>query len=159
MTEIKLLTSRLLYDIRNIAYVEGHLLEDDDVRHHTRHLVTDIGEDGNIDIVARSLHLAYAGLQWALTRTGHAPAPRYSDTLSLPRAYRLRLSSCLSHAHATLLTQLAHHFMVAYALYHWLSITNSTAAAKWREQADRYEARINALSTTAGVTTRRLTPL
>lgn len=159
MTRIKLLTSQLLYDIRNIAYVEGHVLEDDTTeREHTRHLVTDIAEDGNIDIVARSLHLSFTGLQWALARAALAPAPRYTDTLALPPAYELRLTACLSHAHASLLTQLAHRFMVASALYHWLSITHPDTAAKWRTEASECESRMASLTLSLSPATRRPSP-
>ena len=158
MTEIKLITSQMLYDIRNIAYVEGHLMEDSDTCLHKRHLVTDIAEDGNIDIVSRALLLAYAGLQWALTRADFTAAPRYTDILKLPRSFVLPLNRPLSHARATLLTQLAHHFMVASALCHWLSIVNGEAAARWRTRADEYETRISALAASAGVTTRHSSP-
>lgn len=159
MTKIRLLTSQLLYDIRNIAYVEGHVMEDETTaRQHIRHLVTDIGEEGNIDIVARALHMAFAALQWAVARAALAPAPRYTDVLALPHAYELRLTVCLSHAHASLLTQLAHRFMVASALCHWLSITHADAAAKWRAEASECESRIATLTLSASPTTRRSSP-
>ncbi len=158
MTKIRLLTSQLLYDIRNIAYVEGHLLPDDTDCHHRRHLVTDIGEDGNIDIVTRSLLLAYASLQWALARADLA-AGRYTDILSLPDAFVLPLTPTLSHARATLLTRLAHEYMVACALAHWLSITHPEAAAKWQARATALESRLTSSATTHTPLTRASPPI
>lgn len=158
MTKIRLLTSQLLYDIRNIAYVEGHLLPDDTECHHRRHLVTDIGEDGNIDIVARSLLLAHAALQWALARANLAPG-RYTDILTLPKTFVLPLTATLTHARATLLTQLAHEYMVACALAHWLSITHPEAAAKWQARATALESRLTSSATTHTPLTRASPPI
>ena len=41
----------LLYDIENVAYVEGHVMPDE--AEHARHTVIDIGAEGNVDILHR----------------------------------------------------------------------------------------------------------
>jgi len=50
------LREQLLYDIKNLAYVEGDVLPDD--AQHSKHQVQDIGEEGNVDRVTRMLDLA-----------------------------------------------------------------------------------------------------
>ncbi len=47
---------QLIYDIRNLAYVEGDIMPE--AQQHERHTVQDIGEAGNIDRVTRILDLA-----------------------------------------------------------------------------------------------------
>lgn len=55
---LEFLRTQLLYDIRNIAYVEGDVMADD--KQHSKHQVQDIGEEGNIDRVTRIMDMAVA---------------------------------------------------------------------------------------------------
>ena len=47
--------AELLYDIKNCAYVESHVMTPD--TEHARHMVADVGEEGNVDRVTRVLDL------------------------------------------------------------------------------------------------------
>lgn len=141
---ITLLTTQLLYDIRNYAYVESHVMAPDD--EHRRHMVCDIAADGNADIVARALHLAYARLLSALSPGGVELTRAYTDILALPKAYTICVAGARGHAHTSLLTQLCHKFMVASAMCRWLEITNPAAAGRWCAQADECERDITAFA-------------
>ena len=46
---------QLLYDIKNAAYVESHVMPPD--TEHAKHMVADVGEEGNVDRVTRVLDL------------------------------------------------------------------------------------------------------
>ena len=46
---------QLLYDIKNYAYVESHVMPPD--TEHAKHMVADVGEEGNVDRVTRVLDL------------------------------------------------------------------------------------------------------
>ena len=50
---------QLLYDIKNISYIEGSVLPQD-TEAHNRHMVQDVGEEGNVDRVSRILDLCHA---------------------------------------------------------------------------------------------------
>ena len=49
---------QLMYDIKNYAYIEGSVMDTDS--NHNRHMVQDVGEDGNVDRVTRVLNLTVA---------------------------------------------------------------------------------------------------
>ena len=46
---------QLLYDIKNNAYVESHVMAPE--TEHAKHMVADVGEEGNVDRVTRVLDL------------------------------------------------------------------------------------------------------
>ena len=48
---------QILYDIKNVAYIEGHKL--DEKQQHIQHTIVDICEEGNIDRVNRILYNVY----------------------------------------------------------------------------------------------------
>ncbi|MCD8388106.1 MAG: hypothetical protein LUD17_14670 [Bacteroidales bacterium] len=52
---------RLMYDLRNCAWIEGHLMPEEE--QHARHTVMDICEPGNIDRVEAMIALACAEAQ------------------------------------------------------------------------------------------------
>ena len=55
--KVKLIFEReqLLYDIKNNAYVESHVMAPE--TEHAKHMVADVGEDGNVDRVTRVLDI------------------------------------------------------------------------------------------------------
>ena len=46
---------QLLYDIKNYAYVESHVMPPD--TEHAKHMVADVGEEGNVDRMTRVMDL------------------------------------------------------------------------------------------------------
>ena len=49
---------QLLYDVKNYAYIEGSVLETESG--HSRHMVQDVGEEGNVDRITRVFDVAIA---------------------------------------------------------------------------------------------------
>lgn len=49
---------QLLYDVGNYCYVEGDIMPED--TQHTRHMVQDVVQEGNVDRVTRILDLAHS---------------------------------------------------------------------------------------------------
>ncbi len=133
----------LLYDIAHLGYVEGEVQE----ASHATHQTQDIIEDGNGDRITRVLDLVYAECQEMLmpyskqelsediTLTDEfKEADEYTITLSVPKTF--------SRTTAVLLKSLIHEYMVARALYEWLSITKPKAAEVWLEKTTELSARI-----------------
>lgn len=155
----------LLFDIRNLAYVEGEVMPEEN-QGHERHMVQDIAEDGNIERVSRILELAHAECVEALypyTKVGIEPItwqnnkPKcgccnvYSIEMHMP-------AEC-SRTTVTLLKHYVHDYMVDKVLEDWLSITNPSASAKWREKAEEsLEGMRQAVNTRIGRVRRKLTP-
>lgn len=133
---------KLLYDIKNYAYIEGHKLDDD--AEHVRHLTTDIGEDGNIDRVLRILSVVHAGVAEILypyTKVEVEEDGELCDKLPEPRHYiiDLRVPATMSRTTLRLLERLIHEYMVYRVLYDWLSIVNPSAAESWGLKASATE--------------------
>ena len=131
--------SELLYDIKNVAYVEGDIMVTDD--DHQRHQVQDIGEDGNIDRVKRMLDLAYAEcleICYPYSKVDVCNYTQACDALQDRDEYVMHLNvpSDFSQTTINLLVQGIHDYMVSRVLYDWMRITNANAAAHWKEQME-----------------------
>ena len=111
----------LLYDINNIAYVEGDVMPADN--EHDRHQVMDVGQDGNIDRVTRVLDVAFAECEELL----------------------------YPYSKKNLMEKYIHEFLVYRVLADWMSITNlknAASAQNWQakleEIKDEIESTLNA---------------
>ena len=139
----------LLYDIRNIAWVEGDVLPtQDEHQRHQRHQVQDIGEDGNVDRVTRILDLAYSEcveMLFPYTKRPVEGEVGVDNSLDAREIYLIELSLPASYSvtTVTLVRKLCHEYMVARVLADWLSITNPQAAAKWAAKAEATEKEID----------------
>ena len=129
--------SQLLYDIKNIAYVEADVMPAKE--EHQRHQVFDIAEDGNVDRVTRVMDLAVAKCKeilFPLTKTVVDEVESRDDKLKETQVYYIYLSLPQSFSKTTLdyLSKLIHEFIVYTVLVDWLSITditNESAYQKW----------------------------
>lgn len=160
---IQLNREQLLYDIKNYAYIEGHIMEGD--AEHARHMTIDVGDTGNVDRVTRTLDKAHASVVEMLypytKETGCGCDSVFENNLAEKRAYYIMLHVPRSMSHTTirLLTKLIHEYMVALAVSDWLSITNPPVSVKWREKADEMKAEINSVKNhRTGPIRRRLSP-
>lgn len=136
----------LLYDIRNVAWVEGDVLPTQD--EHQRHQVQDIGEDGNVDRVTRTLDLAYSEcveMLFPYTKRPIEGEVGVDNSLDAREIYLIELSLPASYSvtTVTLVRKLCHEYMVARVLADWLGITNPQAAAKWAAKAEATEKEID----------------
>jgi hypothetical protein len=130
----------LLYDIKNIAYVEADIMETDDA--HQRHQVFDIGEDGNVDRVTRVLDLAFAAcveLCYPFAKTPARPYMEITDTFRETDVYilSLRVPEDFSATSHILLENMIHEILVDAVLADWLSITKPGAEKKWMEKLEQ----------------------
>lgn len=136
--------SELLYDIKNYAYVESHIMPDD--TEHAKHMTADVGDDGNIDRITRVLDLGVAActeLLYPLAKS-EVTADTLDDTLQETATYTITLSlpDTFSQSTLTLLERLIHEFLVCRGVADWLSITNTQKAEVWAAKADEAETAI-----------------
>lgn len=152
---------QLLYDIRNCAYIEGHIMETDNVER--RHTVQDVGEDSNVDRVTRVLDLTVAKCRELLYPYAKHDIrrPILNDKLKDACVYGivLKLPFGFSQTTLSLLERLIHEYLVCRSLADWMSITNPEKERTWAEKAAAAETEIRAsLNARMGITRRRLHP-
>lgn len=142
--------TKLLYDIKNYAYIEGHVWgEDSPEIRHAQHTLIEIGEDGNVDRVNRVLEVVHAAVEEMLypytKETTCENGEIISDELSSDDDYYIvmKVPSTMSRTTLHLLNKLIHEYMVARVIYDWLSITHPDAARNWLEKALDAEREIN----------------
>lgn len=128
----------LLYDISNIGYIEGDVMQAEDP--HAKHQLFDITEDGNVDRVTRVLDLAHSICVEALypfTKGECEDGLKLDDLFKESPTYIIELNvpQKFSLTTAKYLEQLLHEYFVDSVLADWLSITNPNAAEKWTAKA------------------------
>lgn len=148
----------LLYDIRNYAYIEGHVWGEE--QQHAQHMLVDIGEDGNVDRVNRILgvvHAAAVEMLYPYTKTEALAEEEIGDRMWTPEEYRIemRVPAQMSRTTLHLLHKLIHEFMVARVIYDWLSITHPDSAKNWLEKAYEAQEEINSIKNLRTGTLRR----
>lgn len=142
---------QLLYDIKNIAFVEGDVMSSENA--HAKHQLQDIGEDGNIDRVTRLLDLAFAYCVEVCYPYSKVPVTNEDtnfdmvtdDTLVETYEYimELRVPDAFSQTTVTLLERLIHELMVYRVLADWLAIVKPDAAEKWAVKASEFEEQVH----------------
>lgn len=129
---------QLLYDIKNIAFVEGDTMDDE--QYHLRHIVQDIGEEGNIDRVTRKLNLAHSECVELLFPFTKRRIMRdcLDDRLEDKKVYGIFMTVPIDFSQTTLnaLEELVHEYLVCSVLADWLSISNTKKAAVWKEKIE-----------------------
>lgn len=153
---------QLLYDIRNLAYVEGHVLGEEN--QHAQHTLVEIGEEGNVDRVSRILGLVHAAaveMLYPYTKLPTGEEEVICDHLWEPDDYviEMRVPATMSATTLHLLNRLIHEFMTCRVLYDWLGITHPEAARHWLEKAMEAEEQVNSIKhTRTGAIRRSLHP-
>ncbi len=159
------LREQLLYDIKNIAYVEGDVLPDE--AQHSKHQVQDIGEEGNVDRVTRMLDLALARCREKLypyTKREVTSGTVINDVLTDTDTYTIEMlvPDDFSDTTVKYLEQLIHNLLVCYVLMDWMSIANIAnpkSAANWAAKAEEVESEIkNNLNARLGRVRKSQTP-
>ena len=138
--------SQLLYDIKNCCYVEGDVLRDEGGHH--RHLVQDVGEEGNVDRMTRVLDKCVAKVRENLyAYTKHAiERPELDDILKERESYGILLSvpAGFSQTTLTLMERLIHEYLVSECVADWLSITHPDKMPVWKAKSEEALAELNA---------------
>lgn len=157
----------LVYDISNVAYVEGDVMNPSEKRgmgEHAGHQTQDIAEDGNIDRVTRMLDLAHAlcvEMLYPYTQSQCNDGMELTDDFSETACYRIEMDvpSKFSHTTAILIEKLIHEFMVARVLSDWLMITKPDAAQLWAARASEVlDKAKSVMRARSGILTRPLRP-
>lgn len=159
---------QLLYDIKNCAYIEGHVWGEDNVEiRHAQHTLIEIGEEGNVDRVNRILgvvHAAAVEMLYPYTKQELATdeVMEICDKMWAPEDYKIVMKVPVTMSKTTphLLSKLIHEFMVSRVIYDWLSITHPEAAMNWLDKAKDAEREINSVKNSrTGVLRRPSHPL
>lgn len=141
----------LLYDIKNYAYIEGHVWgEDSPEIRHAQHTLVEIGEEGNVDRVNRILgvvHAAAVEMLYPYTKQDPEEEEEIDDRMWTPTDYKIVMKVPVTMSRTTLhlLNKLIHEFMVARVIYDWLSITHPEAARNWLNKALEAQEEINSV--------------
>lgn len=152
----------LLYDIKNLAYVEGDIMPDE--AQHAKHATQDIGEEGNEDRVSSVLgvvHAAVCELLYPYTKHETEEEMALTDDPERPELYVIDMEVPVdfSHTTAVLLERLIHEYMVYRVLSDWLGMTNGGRAAVWESRAAAAASEIRRnVNNRPGRTRRRLHP-
>ncbi len=138
------LRAQLLYDIKNYAYVESHVMAPD--TEHAKHMVADVGEEGNVDRMTRVLDLGVSMCRemlypWAKREIG---TTAYDDTLKEREQYVIEMNvpTTMSQTTLTLVERLVHEYLVCRGVADWLSITNPEKSETWLAKAAEAESEI-----------------
>ena len=146
----------LLYDIRNAAYIEGHVMPSE--AEHSRHVVTDIGEEGNVDRVTRVMDIAVSQSRELLYPFAKHAIERevLDDRFKERNSYGilLQVPEDFSQTTLTLLERLIHEYIVCRVMADWLSITNPAKSEVWADKAMRCESEIRVRVHSRSVRTR-----
>ena len=149
---------QLLYDIKNYAYIEGHVWGEEN--QHAQHTLVEIGEEGNVDRVNRILavvHAAAIEMLFPYTKQEPEDGEIICDRMFTPTDYNIEMNvpTTMSRTTLHLLNRLIHEFMVARVIYDWLSITHPDAARNWLDKALEAEEEITSVKNSrTGVLTR-----
>lgn len=136
---------QLIYDIENYCYIEGDIMAED--MQHSRHMVQDVGEEGNVDRVTRILELAHSDVVERLYPfTQHEiHHPVVDDRLREKPVYGIFMNVPDTYSQTTLnlIGKLIHELMVCIAVADWMSITNPPKEETWRRKVEATLTRIN----------------
>lgn len=152
---------QLLYDVKNYAFIEGSVLDTES--NHNRHMVQDVGDDGNVDRVTRVFDLTIAKCKELLYPYTKRDIHRsvLDDRLREPGVYGIVLEVPITFSQTTLnlLEKLVHEYLVCEAVADWMSITNPAKTETWKSKAEAAvsEIRVN-VNTRISRTRRRMHP-
>ena len=135
---------QLLYDIKNYAYVESHVMPPD--AEHAKHMVADVGEEGNVDRMTRVMDLGVSMCRellypWAKKEIENTD---FDDTLKERQQYVIVMNvpTTFSQTTLTLVERLIHEYLVCRGVADWLSITNPAKSETWLAKAAEAETEI-----------------
>lgn len=135
---------QLLYDVKNYAYMESHVMAAE--TEHGKHMVADVGEEGNVDRVTRVLDLGVSMCRELLYPWAKRDIDKteLDDTLKERTEYRIEMSvpGTLSQTTLTLIEKLVHEYLVCRGVADWMSITNAQKADTWLAKAADAESEI-----------------
>ena len=136
----------LVYDIRNLAYIESHGVPDEVP--HPKHQVADIGEMGNADRLYRILNLKYYECVEALHRYSHSALRNGEEVDDRPSEdgnylMELRVPETFSQTTAHYLSELIHEYLVCSTVADWLGMVYPDKLPIWLQRAEQAKVNMN----------------
>lgn len=135
---------QLLYDIKNNAYVESHVMAPE--TEHAKHMVADVGEEGNVDRMTRVLDLGISMCREMLYPWSKKEIVKteFDDKLKEREQYHINMSvpNTISQTTLTYVERLIHEYLVCRGVADWLSITNPSKSETWLAKAAEAEQEI-----------------
>jgi hypothetical protein len=124
----------LLHDIEQYAYVEADTMPTDD--EHAKHQLFDINQDGNSELIARTLNIAYnecVEMLYPYTKQEVWDDIMIDNAHCAPSAYNINMlvPDAFSGTTIALLQSLIHRYMVARVMYEWCGIVKPTSMEYW----------------------------
>ena len=128
----------LLYDIANVAYVEGAIQIKDSA--HDASFTMDIVQDDNVDRITRILDRVYAQCVKYLspyTDESITENIELNDDFEETEVYTIVMNvpKTFLKPYAKYIKTLIHEYMVCTSLYEWLAITKPNNAVYWGSKA------------------------
>lgn len=162
---IVLFRDELLYDIANISFVEGDIMDGQNV--HSQHQTMDVIEHGNRDRIMRVVEKVFAATVEMLhpfTERVITIYDAYDDIENRPLdkdqfTMDLDLPSRFARSTLNLVAKLIHEYIVCSSVAEWLSITKPDAYERWEMKAQKARSEIKAaLTARIGAIRRRQSP-
>lgn len=166
MINITLNRADLIYDISNVAYIVGDLIEDPVYKG----AVKDVAVDGNIDRVTRIMDKSYNELVVGLSAYNKAvlnTVDGITETITSDNSFKEESSYVLSinmpadfnKNVVNAITAACHEYMVCMSLFEWFSITKKDEAELYRIKAIEELNKVKGyLSIRVGITKRKMFP-
>ena len=124
---------QILYDIKNVAYIEGHKL--DEKQQHIQHTIVDICEEGNIDRVNRILYNVYLSVVEMLYpyTKNEIMDNMLNNDMREPDEYVINMlvPETMSQTSINILNTLIHEYFVTYVISDWLGILLPESSQYW----------------------------
>ncbi len=152
----------LLQDIDNYSWLEGDVLQE--IPLEVKRQIQDIRQEGNIELVARKLNLAYTEcleMLYPFIKSETTDEIFIDNTLHTPEEYifLLSLPSQVSPSSIVHLKNQIHEYFVCRILGEWISTIYPPSTSYWEEKIDAIKSKINVtMSLRTKRLTRRLTP-
>lgn len=134
---LSFLRDELLYDIKNLSFIESDILNDDSG--HQKHLIADSGENGNVDRLTRIMSISISQCREFLYPFSKKEVTRTSyDDILREKNYVIELEVPDSFSQTTLhlLEKLIHEYIVCSCMSDWLSMTKPSSSEVWSQKAD-----------------------
>lgn len=136
---------RLMYDIENVLYSEGRVMETD--RPELRSIVQDGGQLNNLNRLKRTLDLGVARIREILypytKREINEEVMNNHPEKGMVYGIEMNIGENFSETTLKYLEKLIHDYLVSFAIEDWLRITNPGKAVIWHEKWESQEQEIH----------------
>ena len=142
---ISLKEDALLYDIKSRAYVQGDASKSEDS--HKVHLLQDIGDSANKDILLRNISVAVDDVKqmlYSYLREEVEDGYEIDNEPEETKVYELNLTMphAMSKPSISLLVNQVHEYIVSRVIAEWCTIAYPDGATMWATRAEEYRKQI-----------------